>query len=289
MRIYFGGYTLDADRHELRKGEEIVHLSPKGLRLLQLLATRYPNAVSKGEIFETVWPDTFVTEANLPIVVKEIRSALGDDARNPRLVRTVFGFGYALDGEVRVEQDASRAVYNSIAVLPLQNLAGGDWADVSEGLTEHLINALARSRRFKVVPRSTVFRYAEVDSDASRIGKKLGVDCLVVGRIRSRGDDLVAQIEMIDVASESQMWGQRFQRRITEVLQLQNEIAAEILSRLQHEVGSRLEEASTIPTDSAEAYRAYLRGRHQWNRRTAESFQHAIESFESATDLDARF
>ena len=99
LRTRFGAFELDNGTRQLLKEGEGVHLSPKAFELLSLLVGRRPQALSKDELQEHLWPETFVTEANLPGLVKEIRRALGDDARKARFVRTLHGFGYAFGAD----------------------------------------------------------------------------------------------------------------------------------------------------------------------------------------------
>lgn len=95
MRIAFGPFTLDTDTRQLRHGADERHLTPKAFDLLELLTRERPRALAKSTLLETLWPDTFVVEANLSNLVAELRAALDDDARQPRYVRTVYGRGYA--------------------------------------------------------------------------------------------------------------------------------------------------------------------------------------------------
>ncbi len=99
MRVTFGDFVLDLDSHQLlaRSGE--VHLSPKAFELLKTLVESRPRALAKADLQEILWPATFVVEANLPVLVGELRAALGDSSRAPRFIRTVHGFGYAFAGE----------------------------------------------------------------------------------------------------------------------------------------------------------------------------------------------
>src|SRR5262245_44028547 len=99
MSFRFGEFTLDLDRRLLLQGAEAVHLAPKALDLLALLIRLRPNAVSKKEIFQALWPDTFVTANVLPTLVSDLRIATGDDARRPRFIRTIHGFGYAFEAD----------------------------------------------------------------------------------------------------------------------------------------------------------------------------------------------
>jgi DNA-binding winged helix-turn-helix (wHTH) protein len=100
MRVQLGAITFDSGRRQLLRGQEAVHLSPKAFSLLELLFERRPRAVSKADIHERLWPGLFVSEANLPSLVNELRVALGDDARRPVFVRTVHGFGYAFAADL---------------------------------------------------------------------------------------------------------------------------------------------------------------------------------------------
>jgi DNA-binding winged helix-turn-helix (wHTH) protein len=95
VTTWFGDYVLDEARRELLHLGAPVHLTPKAFEVLRLLLERRPAALSKGEIHDRIWPGTFVSDVNLATLVFEIRSALGDDPRQPRYIRTVRGFGYA--------------------------------------------------------------------------------------------------------------------------------------------------------------------------------------------------
>jgi DNA-binding winged helix-turn-helix (wHTH) protein len=136
MRVQFGDITLDSDSRQLARGGAAIHLSPKAFDLLCHLVERSPTAVSKNQLLELVWPGTFVVEANLTVVVTELRRALGDDAHTPRFIRTVHKHGYAFCGEVREiaprppARDALRVwlLWND-RVLPLaegENVIGRD-------------------------------------------------------------------------------------------------------------------------------------------------------------------
>jgi DNA-binding winged helix-turn-helix (wHTH) protein len=98
--LRFGDVTFDPGRRLVLRGPRPVPLTPRAWRLLELLLSRRPNALSKAEILEAVWPGTFVTEGSLSALVKDLRKALGEDARSPSYIRTVFGFGYAFEAPV---------------------------------------------------------------------------------------------------------------------------------------------------------------------------------------------
>jgi DNA-binding winged helix-turn-helix (wHTH) protein len=106
MRLRSGDYLIDFGTRQLFRGPEPLAVSPKAFALLELLATRRPNAVSKEDIHSHLWPDSFVADGNLANLVAELREALGEDARTPRLIRTVQRFGYAFSGDAVPEGEA---------------------------------------------------------------------------------------------------------------------------------------------------------------------------------------
>lgn len=130
MRFRFGEFTLDDGQRRLMRGTATVHLSTKAFELLQLLVSRRPEAVPKRQIQDRLWPETFVSEGNLATLVSEIRKALGEGGHGPSHLRTVFGYGYAFDAEIREEAPAARiASRRHFLVWDRQEL------DLAEGTT----------------------------------------------------------------------------------------------------------------------------------------------------------
>ena len=136
MKVRFGEFVLDPDSRQLFRGGAEVHLQPKAFELLDLLVRSRPRALSKQHIRGQLWPDTVVGDASLTVAVAELRSALDDDAKEPRYVRTVYGFGSAFAGEAEVEK-AGRALSTGVAprvlwekrIIPLvegENVFGRD-------------------------------------------------------------------------------------------------------------------------------------------------------------------
>ena len=110
MTFRFGSLTLDTESRALLRDRKPVPISPKAFRLLQILLESRPRAIPKAELHQRLWPDTVVSDVNLPTLIAEIRSAIGDDARHPEFVRTVYGYGYAFSGgAVASRRDGSTA------------------------------------------------------------------------------------------------------------------------------------------------------------------------------------
>ncbi|MGZ8853750.1 MAG: winged helix-turn-helix domain-containing protein, partial [Thermoanaerobaculia bacterium] len=102
MSIFFASFELDTDRRLLLEGGQEIHISKKGYELLRVLLERAPKAISKQELHDLIWPETFVSDTTLPGVIAELRNAMSDDAREPRYIRTVHGFGYAFATKPRI-------------------------------------------------------------------------------------------------------------------------------------------------------------------------------------------
>lgn len=104
----FGEFTFDCGSHQLQRDGLELHLSPKARQLLRILLTNRPKAISREEIYDTLWPSTFVCETNMASIISELRRAMGDDARSGQYIRTVHGFGYAFAGDAETLRHEAR-------------------------------------------------------------------------------------------------------------------------------------------------------------------------------------
>jgi TolB-like protein/Flp pilus assembly protein TadD len=180
---------------------------------------------------------------------------------------------------------------SSIAVLPFDNRSGNpDSEYLSDGLAESLIYRLSQIPDLKVSPTSAVLRYKGKEIDAKKIAGELGVNAVLSGRVLQRGENLTISVELIDARSNTLLWGEQFERKMSELLATQREIATTIGQKLQLKLSG--EESTGLTkryTNDNEAYQLYLKGRFYWNKRTAENVQKAIEQFRAAADKDPGF
>ncbi len=277
MRLLFGDCRFDAESRTLERGGTMVRITAKAFQLLELLLAARPNPIAKEELFTRLWPDTFVSDANLAGLVKEIRASIGDDARAPRYVRTVHRFGYAFSGGVT--QAPERTAIDSIAVLQFANVSGvKDLEYLAEGMAESLINTLASIDGLRVAPRASSFRYS--DKDLSALRQHLNVRSAVIGGVGMSGERLVLHVELVDLVKVAHVWGAQLEAKSGDILALQNDLSSGIIAAL------RLRQPSQRYAKNAEAYQLYLKGRHHWNRRTGEGIERAIFYFQSAIDGD---
>ena len=156
MDVSFGPFALDDLARTLRRGPDEVHLSPKAFDLLTLLVSRRPAAISKTDIHGCLWPDTFVSDGNLAVLVAEIRDALDDSARAPRFLRTVQRFGYAFSGTA-IETGSGRASTADIGACCLvwggrrAPLAGGENLVGRDPAANVCIDVVGVSRRHAMI------------------------------------------------------------------------------------------------------------------------------------------
>jgi len=183
----------------------------------------------------------------------------------------------------------------SMAVLPFINEGGSqDTEYLSDGMTESLINSLSQLLPMKVMSRNSVFRYKGHNAEPRSIGRDLGVGAVLSGRLTQRGDALTINVELIDTTDSSHIWGARYNRRMSDLLSVQEEISREIAEKLRHRLRGNEVARGSLPnpkryTENTEAYQAYLRGRYFWNRRNEEGFRRGIDYFQQAISIDPSY
>ena len=180
---------------------------------------------------------------------------------------------------------------HSIAVLPFANASPeGETEYLSEGITGTLTNRLAQISKLRVAPRSRVRLYQDPECDLMQTARELDVEFLLVGRVLLRGNRLRVQAELIDCARNAQIWGQSYTRQPSCLLDMEDEIAREILTQLRPKFGdAELRRLTRHDTDNAAAYQHYLKGRYYWNKRTSEDLTLGIQHFHKALEKDPEY
>lgn len=197
--------------------------------------------------------------------------------------------GYLLAGRF-IAPEKDRAI-ESVAVLPFENKSGNaDSEYLSDGLAESLIYRLSQLSNLKVSPRSSVFRYKGKEIDAVKIGNELGVDAIMSGRLTQRGDNLTISVDLIDVRNKKTLWGEQFERKMSDLLTTHSEIASAITNKLQVKLSGNDTSGMTKQyTSNNEAYQLYLQGRYFWGKRSSVNLKKAAELLKAATEKDPNF
>jgi len=185
----------------------------------------------------------------------------------------------------------TEAAIDSVAVLPFANQnRDQDTEYLSDGLTESIINNLTQLADFRVIARTSAFRYKGKENDPFGAAKELGVRAVVVGRVLQRGESLTVSVELVDVRENKQLWGQQYNRKLADVFAVQEEIAKEISEKLRLKLsGAERQQLAKRPTENLKAFQYYMQGRASAQRRTREDLLEAIRYCEKAIEEDRNY
>ena len=186
---------------------------------------------------------------------------------------------------------ARPASIESLAVLPFTNVTADPNTEyLSDGLTESLIGSLSRLPNLAVRPRSSVFHYKAKDVDPQKAASELNVEGVVTGRVTQRGDALLISVELTDVRTNRSLWSDQYNRKLSDALTLQREIAQEISNHLRERLnGEEKARMNSGGTADPEAYKLYLQGRYYWDKRTPESLRKSKDYFQQAIQKDGNY
>ena len=201
------------------------------------------------------------------------------------LVGAAVGLGLYLPAR------SAQVAIESIAVMPFVNESGNaDVEYLSDGMTEMLISSLSKLPNLNVKPRSSVFRYKGKATDAKTIGKELNVQAILNGRVVQRGQDLSLFVELIDVDLDKVVWSQQYNRKQSDLVSLQTDIARGVSSKLKSTLsGSDEAKLTNTYTTNPEAYQLYLKGNYYRTKYTNEGYKKGIEFYRKAIEMDPNF
>ena len=310
LNYEFGPYHFNlASRRLTREGEKI-SLTPKAAEILALLVANAGQLVAKDFLLKEVWPNTFVEEANLAQYIFMLRKALGDERGGPKYIETLPRRGYRFIASVRVSnsdesngsavkaetqpQDVTGEAVSQrtvIAVLPFVNATGEPNVEyLSEGVTDNIIHNLARVSKLRVMARSAVFRRRQDVYDPQVVGRELGAKAVLVGQVSARPMGIAISVELVEVATGWQLWGETYDCELKDILEVQDTITRQLLVNLKLKLTGEEEKRITARyTENAEAYQAYLEGRYHWSLYTRTGIEKAIGHFRHAIDLDPNY
>jgi len=183
---------------------------------------------------------------------------------------------------------AGTSQIESIAVIPFANVGGNADTDfLSDGLTESLMASLAHLPELKVKSRNSVFRYKGKEVDVQKVGQELTVDALLTGRVVQRGDAIQVTAELTSVHDNTEIWGDHYERKASDIIALEQQIAGDIADKLRSKLsGAEKQQVTKQGTQNPEAYQLYVKGRYYWTKRTVADIKTAISYFNQAIDKD---
>lgn len=189
----------------------------------------------------------------------------------------------------RVQREEPSIDKTRMAVLPLANISPNPSDEYfADGLTEELISTASKIRGLKVIARTSIIKYKDGKKSAEEIGRELKVGTILEGSVRKAGDNFRISVQLIDTETSEHLWGENYDRKIEDIFAIQSEISQKIASSLKVKI-SQFERKAMSRSTNVEAYTLYLRGRHDWNKRTKESLKRAIRYFERALKKDRSY
>jgi TolB-like protein/Flp pilus assembly protein TadD len=246
-------------------------LTPEGIRRAEEVAPREAKTPKAGR----KWTAIIVAAAVLAAVLLALQFAR---TRSPA-------------AEPGKQSAPTATLDKSVAVLPFENASSDPNAEyLAEGISEALINSLTELRELKVVARATAFHYRGKEVDPQRIGRELQVTTVLSGKVRQVQDALSVQVDLIDAATGAQVWGQSYERKLSDVVAVKQAIAREVTEKLRVRLTGE-EERRLVQRDTtnAEAYQFYLKGRYFWNKRTAKGLEKGISYFHQSIATDPTY
>ncbi len=257
MQFHFSNHVLDVDLRELTRGGESVAVEPQVFDLLVHLIENRDHVVTKDDLIETVWDGRIVSESTLTSRINAARRAVGDSGKDQIMIRTLARKGFRFVGDVQpkaangheTRRDASQTLdiadellqpqfpaldRTAIAVLPFANLSGEPEQEYfSEGISEDIITALSKLRWFYVIARNSSFIYKHKSVHHQQIGEELGVGYVVEGSVRKTGDHVRIAAQLVDVATGSHLWAERYDRDLADVFAVQDEITQAVVAAVE--------------------------------------------------------
>ena len=188
-------------------------------------------------------------------------------------------------------ETATAGTYDSIAVLPFQNMSSDpEQVYLSDGIAEELLNALAKLQNLRVAARTSSFAFRDQGPSITEIGNKLNVATVLEGSVRKSGNKLRITAQLIDAADGYHLWSETYDRELTDIFQIQDDITKAIVDALRvHLDTGEPPVVKASEATSLEAYEAYLRGKHHLRQSGEMAFRAALTSFREATEIDPSF
>ncbi len=303
MQYRFEDYVLDSGRRELRRGTELIAVEPQVFDLLTFLIHHRDRVISKDDLMAAIWNRRIVSESALSSRINSVRAALRDTGEEQRLIKTLRGKGFRFVGAVSEAEHTSRAMpaspatptsstplladQPSIAVLPFVNISGDPAQDYfADGMTEEIITALARFKNLFVIDRNSSFAYRGQAENIKQIARELGVRYVLEGSVRNSGDRVRITGQLIVAETSTHIWANRFERRLADIFDLQDEITENIVGAVEPEIlSAEMRRARGKRPDSLAAYDCVLRAYQHLFNLTLEDNDRALDFLRQAIRL----
>ncbi len=305
MLYSFEAYSLEPGTRELRRGAELIQLEPQVFDLLVFLIENRDRVVTKDDLIAAVWHGRIVSDATLTSRINAARKAIGDSGSEQKLIRTIPRKGVRFVGTLRdqvsappstASADQARPLFPlpdrpAIAVLPFANMSGDPEQEYfSDGISEDIITALSKLRWFLVIARNSSFIYKGKAAPMKQIADELGVRYVVEGSVRKGGDRVRITAQLIDVVTGSHLWAERYDRDLSDVFAVQDEITEAIVAAIEPQLyAAENFRAQRKPPGHLDAWDLLMRALSYYWRVTDADNKTAQQLLEKAVGIDPNY
>jgi len=306
VKFKFDNHILDIDRRELRRNDNLVAMQPQVFDLLVHLLMHRDRVVTRGDLIALVWGGRIVSDSTLDSRINAARNAIGDNGKEQRLIRTIPRKGIRFVGVVKAPCDAQTATMPeaeqprpaltlpdrpAIAVLPFDNMSGEREQEYfSDGISEDIITALSKLRWFFVIARNSSFTYKGKPVHLRQVASELGVRYVVEGSVRRSGDRVRITAQLNDTATGSHIWAEHYDRMLTDVFAVQDEITDAIVTAIEPQIyAAENFRSRRKPPNSVDAWDLVMRAlSHHWRVTRTDSLT-AQALLERAITIDQNY
>ncbi len=294
-------FRLDSADERLWMDDQPVQISNKAFQLLHLFVKNPRRLLTKNQILEAIWPDLCVSEGLVKEYVHDLRSALGDDPKNPRFIETVHGRGYRfLEGIAEFKQSADSVAPKpgahtpSLIVLPIKNLTDEQrWKRFCSGLSDDLVTDLARYPDFRVIAHNGQTVHFSNGSDGISAGRGSSPQYVLSGSVQASSTKVRVNMRLVETGSDNYLWAERYDRELGEVFDIQSDIVEQVAfaiggfaGQIPHAERLRL---GRKPPEDLHAYELYLLGHELEARFEKQSTLKALELAQRAVHIDPTY
>jgi adenylate cyclase len=304
LRYLFEEYAFDTARRELCRGPDVIPVTPQVFDLLAYLIRHRERVVTKDDLVGAIWNGRIVSDAALTTRLNAARCAIGDSGAEQRLIKTLPRKGFRFVGQVRETRevadpnprDAPESALAlpdkpSIAVLPFENMSGDPEQEYfADGMVEEITTALSRFKWLFVIARNSSFTYKGKAVNVKQVGHELGVRYVLEGSVRKAAGKIRITGQLIDAVTGAHIWADRFERDLTDVFALQDEVTVAVVSAVQPKLlQTEIQLATRRRPENLTAYDFFLRAVPQFYLPTREGVAETLRLARRALELDPRF
>lgn len=292
-QIAFGPFSLDPEAGLVFHGDEPTALGRRGVALVHLLVSRAGAPVSKRELIDASWPGQAVEDSNLTVQIASIRRLFAEKAGGEGWIETLPRHGYRYLGPRPSIENAAPNLPDrpSIAVLPLV-IRGGDALPeyFADGMAENIIGGLSRIKGLFVIARSSTLAYRRPDVDVTEAGRRLGVRYVLLGSVQRAEARLRVSVQLVEAATGTQVWADRFDRPSEDIFALQDEIALSVIGALVPGLQrAEIERVRRKGPDSLDAYDLVLMSQRDVDSGMPDRVLRALGSLGRAIELEPTY